>query len=233
MDDIGPVARRTGGVRLVAIIWPCVILLCGCAELPPALIHSVPSALPPPATSYPTAEIGVLVAGWHTGIVLPASELGALAPLLQTDSHARYLSVGWGDRRFYMAAHPRSGDALAALFPSRSVLFVQRMSTPAELSAADTRIRWLCADRQEISRLDTYIEGWLSRDTGMPVDLGSGPVPDSRFYASTGRYSAIHTCNTWTVAALEYARLPVRAGGVIFASQVNGRIRGLRACPAP
>jgi Protein of unknown function (DUF2459) len=174
----------------------------------------------------------VLIAGWHSGLVLPSRELGPLAPLLAHGSHARYLSFGWGNRRFYMAAHPGSGDALAALFRSPSVLFVQRMSSPAELLDEPSRIHWLCADREELWRLDSYIEQSLSRRGGRWIDLGRGPFPGSAFYASTRHYSLAHTCNTWTLGALQFAGLPVRARGVILASQASARLRPLRVCAA-
>jgi hypothetical protein len=199
----------------------------------PAQTGAPPASFLPSSANHPPFEIGVLIAGWHSGIVLPAGELGPLRPLLQGDPRAKYLSFGWGDRRFYMAAHPGAGDALAALFPSPSVLFVQTVSAPADLLASDVEIHWLCADREEIWRTDSYIEESLSLADGKPVDLGPGPLPDSRFYASTAHYSGVHTCNTWTVAALQHAGLPVRASGVLFASQADRRVRELRACPAP
>src|SRR5512146_775981 len=217
--------------RQPAPVYICLCaLLCGCAELPRA-----PSA--PPAAFLPDArpplEIGVLIGGWHTGLVLPAGELGPLGPLLNARRRAKYLSFGWGNRRFYMAARPGSGDAVAALFRSPSVLFVQAAAAPDDLLASDVRIRWVCADREALWRLDNYIEASLSRHGGKPVDLGQGPSAGSRFYASTSHYSTVHTCNTWTVAALQYAGLPVSAGGVLFASQADRRVRELRACPAP
>jgi uncharacterized protein (TIGR02117 family) len=177
--------------------------------------------------------IGVLIAGWHSELVLPTDELGRLTPLFIVDSRTRYVSIGWGNRRFYMAAHPGSGDALAALFRSPSVLLVRRASAPGELLDEDARIHWLCADRRELRRLDAYIEESLSRPGGRAVDLGRGPFPGSAYYASTGHYSLLHTCNTWTVAALEFAGLPARAAGVILASQADARVRRLRVCPAP
>ena len=131
-----------------------------------------------------------------------------------------------------MSAHPGSGDAIAALFSSPSALFVQPAAAPSDLLASDIHIHWVCADREQVWRVDRYIEQSLIRP-GDPVDLGSGPFPESRFYASTEHYSAVHTCNTWTVAALEYAGLPVSATGVLFSSQADERVRDLRACPAP
>lgn len=193
---------------------------------------------PPPRFLSPREDhrplvIGVLVAGWHSGIVLPAAELGPLQPLETSAPAARYFSFGWGNRRFYMAAHPGSSDAAAALFRSPSALFVQGGSTPADLLAGDAAIHWLCADRDEVWRAVSYIDRSLAGSGARPIDLGPGPWRNSRFYASSEHYSGVHTCNTWTVAALQYAGLPVRAGGVIFAGQVPTRIGTLRACPAP
>lgn len=206
-------------------------LLGGCADIPANKGASAPPFAPSDA-GHPPVAIGVLTASWHSGIVLPTGELGPLKSLLN-EPQATYLNFGWGNRRFYMSTHPGLGDAVAALFGSPSALFVQAVSAPADLLAPDVRIHWICADRDELRRVKTYIEESLSRSGGKPVDLGNGPLPGSRFYASIGHYSSVHTCNTWTVAALQYAGLPVRAGGVIFASQVASRLRALRACPAP
>lgn len=207
------------------------VLLTGCAEIRADTGPPPPSFLSSGANSAP-GELGILIARWHTGLVLPATDLGPLHTLLPGGRQARYLSFGWGNRRFYMATQPRSGDAIAALFRSPSAVFVQPAAAPAGLSAGDAHIRWVCATRAQLWRVDRYIEQSLSRPD-RPVDLGSGPLPGSRFYASTEHYSAVHTCNTWTLAALEAAGLPVRASGVLFASQVERRIRELPACPAP
>jgi hypothetical protein len=206
-------------------------LLGGCAQLPPPP-PAPPAQFLPHAEVRPPLKIGVLVAGWHTGLVLPAGELGPLRPLLRGDPRAKFLSFGWGNRRFYMARHPGSGDAMAALFDSPSALFVQPAASPAELLDSDTHVHWICADREQLWRVDRYLERSLA-SPGKPVDLGAGPFPASRFYAATGRYSAVHTCNTWTAAALQYAGLPVSATGVLFSSQVARRIRALRACSVP
>lgn len=207
------------------------LLLSGCAQMP------APTGTPPPSFVSSGAnrlplEIGVLIAGWHTGLVLSAGELGVLSPLLRSDPQAQYVGFGWGNRRFYMAAHPGSGDAIAALLPSPSALFVQAAADPADLLANDAHIQWVCANREQLWRVDRYIEQSLLRPD-RPVNLGSGPLPHSRFYASAEHYSGVHTCNTWTVAALQYAGLPISAGGVLFSSQVDGRVPALRVCPAP
>jgi hypothetical protein len=222
------------GAGCARLPWACLcigVLLSGCAQIR-ADTATPPSHFMSPAANRPPDELGVLIAGWHTGLVLPAAGLGPLRALLRGDRQASYVSFGWGNRRFYMTTHPRSGEAIAALFPSPSALLVQTAAAPADLLASDAHIHWLCVDRDELWRVDRYIEQALRRPD-RPVDLGPGPLPHGRFYASTEHYSGVHTCNTWTVAALQYAGLPVRAGGVLFASQVDGRLRGLPACPAP
>lgn len=226
------IASRSVGICGVGLACLCTGgLLGGCAEMP-ARTGTPPSSFEARSANRPPLEIGILVAGWHTGLLLPASELGPLRPLARGGHRAGYLSFGWGNRRFYMARQPGSGDAIAALVRSPSALFVQRGAAPADLLASDAHIQWVCADREQLWRVDRYIEQSLLRPD-RPLDLGRGPLPHSRFYASTERYSGVHTCNTWTVAALQYAGLPISAGGVLFSSQVDGRVPALRSCPAP
>ena len=175
--------------------------------------------------------VGVLIGRWHSGLVLPARELGPLAPLLRPGSQGRYLAFNWGNRRFYMSAHPGSGDALAALIRTPSVVLIEAAPAAADVaSEADASVRWLCVTRSELWKIDIYLEDSFARRAGRPIDLGAGPLAQSTFYASTGHYDAFHTCNTWTLAALEYAGLPASAGGAIFADQVGSRIAPLRVC---
>lgn len=135
-----------------------------------------------------------------------------------------------GDRRFYMAAHPNSGDALAALFPSPSVVLVQTLSSAADAVPPGGRLQWVCADRAELGKLDAYVRDSLRWRSGTPIELEAGPLPDSRFYASSAHYDALHTCNTWTAAALQFAGLRIRAAGVLFAAQVRRRVQSLPTC---
>lgn len=209
---------------LVAILFPA--MLAACATMP----RAAPSAPPTAFGTQPSDRvIGVLDAGWHTGLVVPVSALGPLDPLGRGVPRAGYLSFGWGNRRFYMSDHPTSGDVLRALFESKSVVLVQAVPTAAAL-AEEGNVRWLCASRDEVWRLDTYLRAALHRRDGAPVKLGPGPEPGSRFFASGEHYDVLRTCNTWTLAGLEYAGFPVHALGALFASQVESRIRDLPRC---
>ena len=204
-------------------------LLGGCAtRLPPAQASEPtgpPSGVPPVGSGM---RIGVVDEGWHTGLVVSSRDLGArLIGLRRWFPEANYLVFGWGDRSFYMEASPGVGTALRALFPARSVLFVQGNAEPP----AYLEVRWLCLSSVQARRLDAYLVRYLKTGPGgEPIDLGAGLSPDSHFFASTGTYDAFHTCNTWTAAALESAGLPVRARGVVFAGQVMSEVRSLPAC---
>ncbi len=210
-------------------------LLGGCAGPPmSASVRAPPQAFLPANPGVPPRSpvIGVLVAGWHSGLILPVREIGPLRSLLFRYAGERYVSFGWGNRRFYMAAHPTFSDAVAALFSSPSVLLVQGASTLRALVPSGARSRWLCADRDEVWKVDAYLRHALSRLHGRPVKLGDGPWTDSAFYASGERYDGLHTCNTWTADALESAGLPVHSSDVIFSSQLIHLIAKLSACPA-
>lgn len=208
-------------------------LLYGCAGLSRSVSTPVraQSFLPAHRGSAARAPvIGVLVAGWHTGLILPARELGPLRSLLPAYPDERYVSFGWGNRRFYMARSPTFSEAVAALFSSPSVVLVEGAPTLDALLPSGGKYRWLCADRQQVRRLDTYLLDALRRRGGRPIDLGTGPRADSEFIASSERYDAFHTCNTWTAEALEDAGLAVHAGGVIFSSQLKDRLSHLAVC---
>lgn len=207
-----------------------VLLAGGCAELPAAHSGGLGAATVVPRCPARGCSVGVLVAGWHSGLVLPVGELAQLRPVLSASGSERYVSIGWGNRRFYMAARPGSGQALAALFRSSSVLFVQGAAALPELLPDEGELRWVCARPDQLARLDAYLRDSLRWRSGRAVELGAGPLPGSRFYASSGHYDALHTCNTWSLAALEYAGLPVSAEGVIFAAQVRHRVQGLAPC---
>ncbi len=172
--------------------------------------------------------------GWHTGLIVRPQSLGRLWPNLRPwFPHARYLLIGWGNRRFYMAPHPGLRAALAALVPSRSVLLVQGLHAAPSRSPAlyGTRIRWLCLSRTGLHRLaDDLNDSFKRQRAGQLVPVGPEPSTNGEFFASTGIYDAVHTCNTWVAAALHAGGLPVRARGVLFATQVMRQLTALPAC---
>jgi uncharacterized protein (TIGR02117 family) len=234
MQGPGTLSKLFCAARAVMAIMAAAMLV-GCATSMPS---SGATKQPPPPPHFLTnsteVSIGVLDEGWHTELVLPVRALGpSLADLHHWFPEAKYLVYGWGNRNFYMATHPGPGMAIAALFPSSSVVFVDGLPEhPKNALPPDAHLRWICVSRTGVWRLDAYLGDFLRMGPrGTPVSLAPGPFPGSRFFASTGTYDAFHTCNTWTAAALKFAGLPVSDKGVMFAGQVMSEVRPLRSCP--
>ena len=179
-------------------------------------------------------SIGIVDEGWHTGLVLPVQALGPSRLSLRSRfPRAKYLVFGWGDRSFYMAPHPGLATTFSALFPSPSVLYIQGLQgSPRNTFPHAGELHWICVSSEQAHRLALYLNAYLrKRRNGTPVDLGSGPLPNSYFFASVGTYDAFYTCNTWTMDALAFAGLPVSAQGVVFAGQAMSEVRHLANCP--
>lgn len=199
-------------------------LLAGCAATPVA----------PYAGDAPRDETLYLIAGgWHTEIGLSRAAASALPPALtEAFPGARYLAFGWGERGYYTAAHPGSGDALRALFPGPAVMLVIPLDAAPEEAFGAGNVLALPVSRPGLAQLARYLSDDIARNgDGTPRRVARGPSPASVFYDSTGTYALTRTCNTWTAEALRVAGLPVRAAGVILAGQVLSQARPLAREP--
>jgi len=80
--------------------------------------------------------------------------------------------------------------------------------------------------RAQVVRLVAEIDAAFARD-GKPIAPSSGPglYDFSRFYPATGRFSLVHTCNTWVAEALQGAGLAVSPDGVERADDVLRQLR--------
>jgi uncharacterized protein (TIGR02117 family) len=164
----------------------------------------------------------VISGGWHTELGLPLDAIsGPLAALKPEFSSASYLVFGWGARDYYMARNPGIGDVLRALAPGPAVMLVIPLQIPPEAFFGAPNAVLIQVSRDGIERLSELLWNYLAADRReAPRRVGTGPYPQSVFYASTGTYNLSHTCNTWTAEALRVTGLPVTAAGVVFASQV-------------
>lgn len=147
--------------------------------------------------------------GWHSGIVIRRDQI----PTEAWPEHARFptapfLEVGWGDRAFYQSPEAGAGRALRAAFASGgSVLHVAGLGRPPAEVFPRAEIVAVELTGGGVEALARFVSRAYARDaSGDPIDLGPGLYPGSRFYAATGRYSLLYTCNSWIAEAL-------RAGG--------------------
>ncbi len=175
--------------------------------------------------------IYVIDRGWHTDIGLqPPGPRGQLAVFRRTFPGARFLVFGFGERAYYTGADRNLGTMLRALLPSPSAILVTALrGTPAEAFGAGHVVA-LHLSRAGVERVIRFIWNDLPRDAaGRPLLLAEGPYPGSLFYASSGTYDLLHTCNTWTAEALDAGGEPVQAFGTVFAAQVMDQVRRIAA----
>ncbi len=119
--------------------------------------------------------------------------------------------MGWGDRAFYQAPDAGVALALRASFASAgSVLHVTGLDGPPAELAAHAKVTTVELSHGGAEALARFVSRAYARDaSGAPIDLGPGLHPGSRFYAATGRYSFLYTCNTWIAEALRAGGCPV------------------------
>ncbi|MDA8389494.1 MAG: DUF2459 domain-containing protein [Gammaproteobacteria bacterium] len=173
--------------------------------------------LTPPGAPNPAATVGFIRNGWHTGLVLPAAELkGPIHTLTHWFPTARYVEIGWGQRPFYTTRHPGPWTALRALFPSPSVLYVKGLRHVPRAP----HLLWRALSARGLHGLQQFLGHTFRHGPHEALEpVRSDGVYAGLFFRARGTYDALHTCNTWTIAALHHAGLPVHSAGVIFAGQ--------------
>ena len=218
---------RSFGRGLVAGLVVPVAVLLGAACLGP-----LPDRYPP-RSGEASVTIYVVGHGWHTGIVVRRDDVPPGAwPESGRLPVARFLEVGWGDRAFYES--PDAGVRLAlkaALASEASVLHVAGFDrTPAEYFPRAEIIAIELSSRG-MESLSRFVSQAYARDAaGEPIELGPGLYPGSRFYAATGRYSLVNTCNSWIAEALRTGGCPitpiwaVTAGNLLFQAGRCGQV---------
>ena len=166
--------------------------------------------------------------GWHTGLVVARTDIPAgLVP--ETTSFApnvRWFEFGWGSAEYYPLHDPGMLDALRAAAGSAAVMHVAGLTIPVNQMFPAMEVVTLPLTRTQFGRLIAEIDAAFARN-GQAVAAPSGPglYRFSRFYPATGRFTALHTCNTWVAETLQGAGLAVDAAGVERADDVLRQLR--------
>lgn len=209
----------------VALVVPVAVLL-GAACLGPV------RDLYPPRSGEVPVTVFVVGHGWHTGVVVRRDDIPTEAwPESERFPAARFLEVGWGDRAFYESPDAGVSLALKAAFASESsVLHVAGFDRPPAESFSRAEIIAIELSARGMESMAGFISRAYARDAaGEPIELGPGLYRGSRFYAATGRYSLVNTCNTWIAEALRAGGCPITpvwagtAGNVLFQAQRCGQ----------
>jgi hypothetical protein len=196
------------------------MLLAGCSAAPPLAPERAPLA--------PAAMVYVARRGWHIDVGFALSDLEPpLAALGAQFPGARYLTFGFGDRRYLMSRNHGGPQLLAALWPGPGLLLVTALKgTPAEAFGVD-QVMAVRVDREQLRAVQAFIWQSLSVRPDGAGPLAAGPYEGSLYYDAALRYSALHTCNTWAAEAIRASGLPIHAAGVVFAGQLWGQISRL------
>jgi uncharacterized protein (TIGR02117 family) len=216
--------------RHATIGWPRTLLfvsmlLAGCSTMrPPA-----PDRTPPGSA----AMVYVARRGWHIDVGFALSDLEPPLAALGADfPGARYLSFGFGDRRYLMSRNHGGPQLLAALWPGAGLLLVTALKGTPEAAFGADQVVALRMDREQMRAVEAFVWQSLSVRPHGAGPLAAGPYEGSLFYEAAPRYSALHTCNTWAAETLRASGLPIHPAGVVFAAQLWGQIgRLIRAQP--
>ncbi len=157
-------------------------------------------------------EVFVVNHGWHTGFVLPASDILRVIPELKNRfENAPYIEFGWGDNEFYQAEEITSGITLKAIFvPTDSVVHAVAVTRKADKYFKHSEVEKFCLEDSEFKSLVEFISSSFYRDeSGNILMLNHGIYGDSQFYKAKGDFHIFNTCNKWTAKGLESAGMNI------------------------
>ena len=230
------------------------LLLAACSGM---TRRAAPGSPAPGAGEVPSAVMYVARRGWHTDIGFAAADLSAPLSSLATDfPGVRYLFFGFGDSHYLMAKEHQFPTMLAALWPGAGMILATGLTAPPEKAFGGQYVLTLSVTPAQARAAQAFVWESLMRrnatgnargdpEVGASGNAGDnaggngiagvyavGPYQGSLYYASNARYSALHTCNTWTAEALKSAGLPVHSDGVVFAGQLWAEAARLPTAPA-
>ncbi|WP_188969630.1 DUF2459 domain-containing protein [Neoroseomonas lacus] len=171
----------------------------------------------------PLSREAVLVAAesWHTDLCLPAASVatGPLAPLGRHAPAAAAFAFGFGLEAWMRAARPGSGEALAAMAGGPAVVVARAVPGPLPPPGAEESVA-LRVPEGGLAAIQAFI---LAQLDGPPPAAPPGGA--WLLLASSRRYSLDFTCNTWVMAGLAAAGLPVPVAGIRFRGESMRAVR--------
>lgn len=166
-----------------------------------------------PASSDCQFPVYVVSDAMHVNLVLPVrTAVHDWNRLLPGAQRYRYLQFGWGDRIWYTETpsweQAKWQDVARVLLywnNSAAMLVVGQSEISRPAAATVQCLRLSQADYLALVR---FITDSFERDPRQQiVRLSSTADAPNGFYAGTGRYSALRTCNSWAAEALQAANV--------------------------
>lgn len=125
-----------------------------------------------------------------------------------TSADYRYLQFGWGDRIFYVETPSWDKISLSSalrslLLQNPAALFVKGHTAVPQYPGET--LKCVSLNQPNYLKLMHFLEDSFQTSSQGQERIGNGQDGDSSFYAATGRYSLLKTCNSWTADGLRAA----------------------------
>lgn len=181
---------------------------------------AAPGLRPDPPVLSSSEALLVAAESWHLDLCLTGAAVrsGPLAPFGTAAPLARGFAFGFGLESWMRAARPGSGEALGAIAGGPAVLSIRALPGATPPGA------------EEFVSLRLPAGGLAAVAAFILSDLAAAPAaaPEGGGWLllpSARRYSLGFTCNTWVMAALAAAGLPVPVGGIRLRGEAMAALR--------
>jgi hypothetical protein len=203
------------------------LLLVACSAAPPR-----PARQHAAIGSAPATVLYVIKRKWHVDIGFAVVDLAPPLAALRADfPDARYLLFGFGDRHYLLDEDRGFTGALSALWPGPGVMLVTGLTATLQAAFGVDNVIALPVTAAQARDAQDFVWRALSTGGDTVAALRAGPYQGSRYYATSQRYSALHTCNTWAAQTLAAAGLPAHSVGVLFSAQLWAQVQRLAQNP--
>ncbi len=187
-----------------------------------ALVGACAAPAPQAPAPPPPGAIAVAAEAWHTDLCLPAAMLraGPLAPFAAAAPQAQGFAFGFGLESWMRAARPGFTEALGAVAGGPAVVSVR--ATPGILPRGAEESVALRLPPGGAEAIAAFILD------GIAVPPAAAPPGGAWLLLPARRpYKLGFTCNTWVMAALAAAGLPVPVEGIRLRGEAMAALRSL------
>lgn len=161
-----------------------------------------------------TVEAYILTNGVHTDLVVPVKsaqiDWSKEIPFENTRSKRtdfKYLSIGWGDKGFYLDTPTWADLKFSTAFKAAFWLSESAMHcTFYDKMIEGEDCKKITLTKDQYADLISFVRAKFDRDgNGKPILIKTDAVygDNDAFYDAKGRYSFLDTCNTWANEGLK------------------------------
>lgn len=165
------------------------------------------------SSTKPDIAIYIKTNGVHCDIVVPARspQVDWTKEFKFTNTHLKdttwqYLSLGWGDKGFYLNTPTWADLKFSTAFKAAFALSSSAMhATYYRTMNENERCHKIWISNEQYARLIRFIYAGLEKGAdghSIYIHTNANYGISDAFYEGTGRYNLFYTCNTWTNNAL-------------------------------